>query len=298
MYESVVGVTTEVLETLRQDALTAASLKNIVEFRRVPELGETKVAAVMKDGYELLDVIAPRKNVIADFLSIPAWVAHLIERGHAAKSMVVWVSLSRIEMMLNDDTREQPMPQGRMELCQDVGWQMMQTYAEKPVWHTQKEFVSLLKYRLGKYFYPEKDAPSARLLTVAKGGTIDPARYLIDTFSVLRFESRKTTGGSVLNGADFLGREAANEASSGPKDKPIALPEVITLYVPVFQDHELRWRYPVQCEVRIDFDECKFALLPNKADLADIELKAVRDADEALESRLPPDVTVLIGRDK
>lgn len=294
------GLTLETLEHLEEQAVAAAGAKNVVHFQRVPELGENQVAVINKSGkVDILQRETRRLHEIGNLEALDHWLDYAAEKlttgdGENGNQIVVWVSQNQIDVVLNDQSEVRPHNGATCKMPYAADFELIKKFAEKAELHDQKAFVRLLKHALGDNLYAE--APDPTGIIVRAVDELDIRQEMIDTFSVLKFETRNRTAGGVTNSTDFLGKEAAAEITSGTLDRPKTVPSVIDLYVSPYRDRSVGVRYKVPCEIVIDYENTRLGLSPSLKRVQEIQDLAIAEVADKVQTTAPDEVKVFIGK--
>lgn len=285
---SQIALDLDALQHLEDQAVKAAGADSVVRFQRVPELGDNVVAQIGRDGkVELIDRKTRRYHMLGNVTAIQEWLAYAAEKWPT--SIITWVDYNRIEIVLNDDSDVRPPNGAYCILPYSAEFELVRKFAGEPVYYDQRSFVRLLRSEIGQCLNP----PQA---LIRQGSDYDARKELIDTFSVLKFESRNRTAGGVTPNADFLGREQAAEITSGTLEKPRDVPQTIVLYVTTYRDAVLTGIHEIPCEVLINYETCKLALAPSLTDVQRVADKSLEEVIKSLYDGLPVNSRIFTGK--
>lgn len=305
-----IAVDLETLQHLEENAVKAAGAENVVRFEQVHILGDHKVAQIKNDGtVTILNRETRRMHELANLTALGPWLDYAViafaknddetddgetdEDESLTSNMVVWVSQNRVDVVLDGLSEIRPHNGATLNVPYGADFELIKGFAEKSVMYDQKAFVRLLRNTLAENLYPGQ---SGTLTTVDGGAPFDIKQELVDTFSVLKFETRNRMAGGVSAGADFLGKELASEITSGTTDRPRTVPTSIDLFVSPYRDCELVHRYRIPCEVVIDYEACKLGLAPCLKDIQEVQDAALAEMTEFVNSEAPEGVHVFTGK--
>jgi hypothetical protein len=283
----------EVVKHLEEQAVRAAGCEGVVEFRRVPELGENKVAQIRQDGtVAILEKETRRNHQLGNVESVRDWVEYSATAEPEDANIVVWASENELVIVLDDSSEVRPHNGGYCRMPYSPEFELVKGWAEKPNPLEQKAFVRLLRSQIGHCLMDTQDG--ALVLNAAP--QFDIKAELIETFSTLRFESKTQSGGRITARSEFLGREESADISSGTADAPRDIPPVIDLFVRPYRDPAMQVRYRIPCEVVIDHENCRISLQPSLTDVQVVQDKATAAVLETVMAALPDTVAGFLGR--
>jgi hypothetical protein len=173
---------------------------------------------------------AHRLEVLSDLIAAAKY-----ENVEGDGAPVIFYSLSAV-VLLPDRTNYRD--RYVMLLRQSPEYAMLRALSEELTWFDQRGFIRLLAHEL----------------------QVDKTRIMC--WRKLDWRSGVVTVGEVAHGKDRLGREIAAQVTATSD-----LPEEIVLSIPIFDNSHLRNEHTIICDVEIDAQQQKLALMPRRSDL-------------------------------
>ncbi len=157
-------------------------------------------------------------------------------KGHP----VIWHSPEGVCLIIDDEDRRDRVS---FALTFSTEYELLRSFEENRSGMKQNVFVRTLKYTLG---VPEP---------------------LVAPFRALNWTTAAAAVGEVTAGRDRMGREVdARVIASGGN----ALPETITLDIPIYNECAMRGRYEVPCNIELDVQQQNLLLIPAPHVLDDV----------------------------
>lgn len=242
----------ELFEAINEQAVSAAG-------PHFEESDPTKIYAVRKpDGtVEFVGGRVPwRKHKAQDLETIAAF-------SDKFKTAAIWYSREMVVCLTNDAERFDRITVDLIRSQQAA--KLMDLQTTKPLM-PQRDFLFMLR-------------------TVFTANAFPTAPKLIDTLRSVKFEAGQKTDGVVQRGKSSVGKELS--ASATFLD---AVPEQVTVSVPMFDNSFAKRSYDVICALEIHEVEMRLQLFPLPGE--------VEKAFAAAEADLSQDIRNLIGNDK
>jgi hypothetical protein len=204
--------------------------------------------------------VSPRSHQVFSLGALVAYANAAAEED--AGRVIVWFGGDRVTAVLNDDGHRDE----RVKLVLETSgpWDLLWRLDAEGTWMDLRSFT--------------------RMLRVDLAGCIAPAD-LLEPVRKIRFENGVTVNAESTRNRESLGREIVSQASAAAG----AIPEVVTLGVPVWATPGCRWSFSLRCAVETDPAAGRLQLLPLPGEmervrgLADAELaSALEELDKSI----------------
>lgn len=245
-----------------------------------------KTMYVESTAHHKLETDDPRNDVYlvgGTLLTVPKGVA---ARNHAVRSLSDLIALAKRFSEADEKPAVWYDAQG-LSLVIDDSTHRTETVA-MDLEHSEV-FLTLQKLDKEKPWLEQK--PFVRLLRVELAGTLEPV-HLLEKVRRVKFATEQSATGVVTRERESMGREINSRAET----QEGAIPEEVTLKVPIYANPGLAFRVPIRCAVDVDPARGLFQLHPLPDALTGAVQEAVAAMAETLFNELPESVPAYHGR--
>ncbi len=226
------GLLPDTLKMLNDTAVQASRADGKLSIVKPPAEPEHVYLTVTSAG-DVNRIEAESQPRSHELVTLEQVVAFAEKKGSAVDS-VVWFDRSGVVVVIDDNTRRD-----RASLDLTLSPQCQTLFVLEG---SRKQF-SLRDFR--------------RLVRVDLAGCFTDT-LLLNWLASVKFSDSRSTGSSIKQGKESLGREIEQSAVSQAGE----CPETVTLSVRIFDDPSLRDTWPIECAVEIDLDNQQFQLIP------------------------------------
>lgn len=195
-------------------------------------------------------------------------IVELANRFSGDRGPVVWYDETKVVLVIDDDGHR--VEKATLSLVPSDVFARVVALRLKPERHEQKPFI--------------------RLIRIDLAGTLNPID-LLNHVRRIKFENGVARTGEVLRGKESVSMDILSKVNT-----ETAIPEEVTLQVPVYKTIGLKDRYGLRCAVEVDPADGMFQLLPLPDEIERVQHLAVDSIAARLKSGLVETVPSYFGK--